>query len=308
MPPDIQRFVITCIPEGRLRLIDLLTQQWPQQSASFWRDQIDRQKVWINDQPARLANHLLEVGNCILYAPLEAAPWQLSDQNEDFWVLNKPFACTVFEAKPYLATLSSHEAHFVHRLDKMTTGALVVAKSKLAQSQLESIFRQHAVQKDYLAVVWGKPSQLSGMIDARLVKTASPHGGARVQAAREDARGHSLSAQTSWRLLAHYDGLSVLLCRPLSGRTHQIRAHLHHLGLPIVGDRDYQIDTKTRRWQGNLFFAQHLLHAYGIRMTWKGRVRYFNALLSLEFERALAQISPRLLEHCTALKPIDEFS
>jgi 23S rRNA pseudouridine1911/1915/1917 synthase len=137
----------------------------------------------------------------------------------------------------------------VHRLDKDTTGVMVVAKTDRAHRRLSAQFADHGrtgpLARAYLAFVWGVPDRPRGTIDAPLDR----HPKARdKQAVRAGGR----EAITHWELLEKYNGLdgkpvaSLLSCRLETGRTHQIRVHLAHIGHPLLGDDTYGPGFKTK--------------------------------------------------------------
>lgn len=136
----------------------------------------------------------------------------------------------------------------VHRLDKETSGCLLIAKSDSAHRSLSGQFADRLVQKTYLALVEGVPRMPHGKIDAAI----SRHAVHRQKMAVSD-RGRS--AMTGYRVLASSNGKALLECQPRTGRTHQIRVHLKHLGHPIVGDPLY-----GRRGAN----TRHFLHAWKI--------------------------------------------
>ena len=137
----------------------------------------------------------------------------------------------------------------VHRLDKDTTGLMVVAKTDKAHRALSAQFADHGrtgdLEREYLAFVWGTPDRPKGSIDAPLGR--HPHAREK-QAIRPDGR----AAVTHWELLEKYPGTdgkpvaSLLSCRLETGRTHQIRVHLAHLGHPLLGDDTYGPGFKTK--------------------------------------------------------------
>ena len=125
----------------------------------------------------------------------------------------------------------------MHRLDMDTSGCLLFARSPKARAQFQRAFEQRQVEKYYLAVVGRAVEEEQGTIDSPLAKTSSAEAGWRMVA---DARGQT--AVTNWRKIAEHDGTTLVEFRPLTGRTHQIRAHAREaFGTGIVGDRVYGI-------------------------------------------------------------------
>ena len=126
------------------------------------------------------------------------------------------------------------EAYLVHRLDRDTSGVILLTKNKEALQDLSRSFKVRDMDKVYLAVVHGKPKELSGTIDARLDRVRGDDEMTRVMVNRAGQE-----AKTEYKVLATTPKLSLLECRLLTGRTHQIRVHLEHIGCPILGDRMY---------------------------------------------------------------------
>ena len=120
-----------------------------------------------------------------------------------------------------------------HRLDRDTSGCLVLGRHPKALRRLGRLFAEGRAEKTYWALVGGAPPAREGSIDAPLLKREGRHGWRIVT----DPNGKS--ARTDYRLLAQHDGISWLELRPLTGRTHQIRVHMAELGCPILGDIAY---------------------------------------------------------------------
>lgn len=128
----------------------------------------------------------------------------------------------------------------IHRLDAETTGILLLAKSQGALQTFSDLFESRRMRKRYLAVVRGNPSQEEWVCDARL-GPHEEHGRHRV-----DPRGKD--AETHFKVLERKENVALVEARPVTGRTHQIRLHLQHAGLPIVGDMMYgALEDRTRR-------------------------------------------------------------
>lgn len=120
-----------------------------------------------------------------------------------------------------------------HRLDRETSGCLVLGRHHKALEKLGLLFKQRKIEKTYWAIVEGGPVQDEGLIDLPLGRL-------------DESRGwwmkvdpHGLPAQTLWRVLSRSDGCALLALKPLTGRTHQLRVHCAACGWPIVGDRIY---------------------------------------------------------------------
>ncbi len=166
-------------------------------------------------------------------------------ENEDFLVINKPAGLAVqggtnlkMHLDLILEALAAQEGlhlRLVHRLDKETSGLLILAKSRIAAERLTEQFQNREIQKYYVALVVGRPHLASGEIDIPLSKGMTPTG-ERVITDTEDAR----EALTYFKVLQTLDELTLMLLEPKTGRTHQLRAHCQYgLGTPILGDGKY---------------------------------------------------------------------
>lgn len=135
---------------------------------------------------------------------------------------------------------ADHRPGIVHRLDKGTTGVLVVALNPLAHERISRQFADRTVQKEYEALVYGHPDGAEGTIDAPLGRDAGDRKKISVRTT------HARDAITDWKRAEDFPGFSLLQVRPRTGRTHQIRAHLAHIRHPLVGDEAYA----GRQWKG----------------------------------------------------------
>ena len=134
-----------------------------------------------------------------------------------------------------------HSPALAHRLDRDTSGCLVLARRRSALRRLNALFAAGEIEKTYWAVVLGSPKADSGVVDLALQKLNRKDGWKMVA----DPSGQS--AVTRWRLLGRGNGMSWLECKPQTGRTHQVRVHCAALGCPILGDPVYAAATNEPR-------------------------------------------------------------
>jgi 23S rRNA pseudouridine1911/1915/1917 synthase len=253
-------------------------------------------EVLLNGAPAR-PSEIVRVGDEILWSELSPArcesastqrmPLEILFEDASFAVLNKPAGLVVHPGAGHKngTLVSGLLYHFgglssiggverpgiVHRLDKETSGCLIVAKTDFAHRSLASQFAGREVNKIYLALVAGTPRSSSGAIDAPIGRHPVNRKKMIVCASN---RGRE--AVTEYHVLDSTPGMSLIECRPRTGRTHQVRVHLKHLGCPVLGDPLY-----GRRGG----FSRHMLHAWKLqfRHPSDGRLLSFEAVPPPEF-------------------------
>jgi 23S rRNA pseudouridine1911/1915/1917 synthase len=223
----------------------------------------------------------------------EAIPLDILYEDEELIVINKPAGLVVHPgAGNWTGTLVNALIHhcgdslsgiggvrrpgIVHRLDKDTSGVMVVAKTDRAHKALSEAFADHGrtgdLERAYLALVWGSPSRPAGTVDAALGRAADRVRRAVVPEARDDAR-HAVTHFTVVERFGEgqtaFAAASLVECRLETGRTHQIRVHMAHIGHPLVGDPDYgqAFRTKANRLPEPLKakvagFSRQALHAW----------------------------------------------
>ena len=141
----------------------------------------------------------------------------------------------------------------VHRLDRDTSGCLLLSRNPKAHARFQQAFETGVVEKRYLAILDGVPAGEEGVVDLPLAKVSSAASGWRM---RGDPRGKA--ARTAWRVLRTLDGRALVEFRPATGRTHQIRVHAAEaLGAPVAGDPVY----------GRAQAAGMMLHAAALRLA-----------------------------------------
>lgn len=175
------------------------------------------------------------------YVPPPAGPLPLLHIDDDLLVLDKPSGLlTVPGNRPERADcLESRvqaeypEARIIHRLDMDTSGVIVLARTAHAQRHIGLQFEKRQTRKAYEALVWGEMSEAAGQVDQPLI-TDWPN-----RPKQHIDPEHGRHAITNWKALERGDGWTRVSLSPLTGRSHQLRVHMTHLGHPILGDNLY---------------------------------------------------------------------
>lgn len=159
---------------------------------------------------------------------------------------------------------SSDRPGIVHRLDKETSGVLVVAKTNQAHAAMASLFQSRAIRKTYIAFCLGCPSEYKGMIDLPLARSHQ-------DPIKRTVSNHGKDARTEYEVITIKSGIAAISFKPLTGRTHQIRVHASSRGFPIVADKLYgggkehllKIPPLDRPFAHSILkcFNRHALHA-----------------------------------------------
>jgi 23S rRNA pseudouridine1911/1915/1917 synthase len=172
----------------------------------------------------------------------------------------------------------------VHRLDRATSGVIVLAKTQPAFEALKAQFKDRMIEKHYRALVWGTVREPHGTIDKPIGRSRKDF---RLWSAGPDAGGKLRSAVTRYSLLATRDNFSYLDLEPKTGRTHQIRVHLKSIGHPIVCDDRYASGKPAA-----LGLTRLALHAHSLAFTHpNGSHLIVEAPLPLDLEAALKQLT-----------------
>ncbi|MGE5236554.1 MAG: RluA family pseudouridine synthase [Acidobacteriota bacterium] len=284
---------------------------WSRSQVARW---IEGGHVTRNGRPSKAAQ-LVAVGDVIVVAPPpptasdvvpQEIPLDVLFEDAHIIVVNKPPGLVIHPAagNPDGTLVNALLAHcrdlsgvggverpgIVHRLDKDTSGVLIAAKTDLAHRALSLSFRWRTTDKRYLAVVFGSPKADEGIVDAPIARHPSER---KRMAVVEGGR----AARTLWQVRERFDGVTLLECRLVTGRTHQVRVHMAHVGHALVGDPLYA----GRQWRnlGNQElaarcrdFPRQALHAWRLSITHPatGEPMTFEAPLPADLQELLAPL------------------
>jgi len=285
---------------ARLRLDRFLASQLSGHSRARLQRLIRARFVRLNGQAAR-PRDLVHAGDVIELTepPLEKIdnqpehiPLEILFEDDDLIVISKPAGLVVHPGAahrehtlvnallhhcPALSGIGGKERPgIVHRLDKETSGCLVIAKNDQAHRGLATQFAARSMEKIYLALVAGKLRKTAGVIEERIGR----HPVDRQRMSVTSSRGRA--AKTEYRVVRSSDKMSLVECQLHTGRTHQIRVHLHHLGHPVLGDKVYAPKLAKD-------YPRQMLHAWklGFQHPCTGEWKKFEAPLPEDFTDAM---------------------
>ena len=288
------------------RLDKVLVSRFPEFSRARLQGLIEDGFVSVEQDRAKKSGQMIERGMQIEVripppAPsgliAENIPLDIVFENDDLIVVNKPAGMVVHPAvghvsgtlvnavlgyDPNIEGIGGEERPgLVHRLDKETSGLIVLAKNDKAHNWLQDQFRLRKVEKTYLALVDGKPPTPNGRVEAPIGRDPSHRKRMAVVPA-----GKGREAISEYKTVESFREHTLLEFHPLTGRTHQIRLHCAFLKCPIVGDEVYG------RKKPSINIGRHFLHAFRLKITLPGekQPRVFEAGLPDELQNTLQQL------------------
>lgn len=302
------------------RLDWFLARQFPTYSRTHLRRVINAACVKVNGKRTKASHHLSPGDRISLVLPEmprsgpepEEIPLDILYEDDALAAINKPPGMVVHPAKGHWkGTLASAlQFHFdrlstiggptrpgiIHRLDRDTSGVIVVAKNDRAHQRLALQFEHRSVTKEYFALVAGRPNLDRDVIDLPI--GLHPHHREKMAVRRDDPHGRP--AQSFYEVLERFDGFAAVRITPKTGRTHQIRVHLASIGCPVLCDRAY--GSRARLSRGELrrrleddatLLERQALHAHRLRLTHPdtGAPLQFEAPLPDDIRQTLAALA-----------------
>jgi 23S rRNA pseudouridine1911/1915/1917 synthase len=307
---DTRQFIVSSEVSG-VRLDIFLARHMPDWSRSQVQRQIRCGLVTVGTRTVYKAGEEVAAGDRVvirapvheLHAQAEDLPLDIVHEDDDLVVVNKPAGMVVHVGAGvksgtlvnallhHIGTLSRAGGDLrpgiVHRLDRMTSGLVVVAKNDPTHRDLSAQFQSREVHKTYVALVHGRVKAEHGEIGKPVGR--DPWRRIRMRTSGLAAR----TAETRYRVLRRYPGFSLLEVEPLTGRTHQIRVHLASLGHPVVGDTLYGAPSLLRvSGREEKTLERNFLHAAAIRFRHprSGQDLAFQAPLPAELEQFLGRL------------------
>jgi len=287
-------------PKRLDKYISQETEEWSRSQIQAW---IKAGRILVNDKQVKANYQLQENDEIRIYIPapqeLEIKPEQLTldivHEDQDVIVINKPRGTVVHPAPGHLegTLVNGLLAHcqdlsgingvlrpgIVHRIDKDTSGLLMVAKHDAAHRSLADQLKAHTVTRQYIALVHGEISHEKGTIDA-------PIGRSQQDRKMMDVVPNGKNAVTHFEVLERYNHYTLVRCQLETGRTHQIRVHLKYIGFPLVGDPKYGTNNSVLSIEGQALHAAVL----GFSHPRSGERLLFEAPLPSDFETLIGQL------------------
>lgn len=290
-------------PPPDVRLDKYLTQVLPEFSRAQLQRLIEQGCVLVNGQRTKASQRLTGSDTIAVELPPspgrplpEPIPLAVIYEDQDVMVIDKPAGLTVHPAPghPSHTLVNAILAHcpgltmsnevmrpgIVHRLDKDTSGLIVIAKNDLAREYIAAQFKSRTVSKRYLVLVKGRLCPQQGIIEAPIGRDAHHR---RRMAVTESGR----QAVTQYQVREYVDDYTLVEVSPITGRTHQIRIHLSAIGRPVVGDPTYGVKSAHLHRQ--------FVHAFGLGFRLPSTKQYqeFVSPLPADLELALRCLARR---------------
>lgn len=296
--------------EKNQRLDKILVNEFPNLSRNQIEHLIKKYGVVINNKKIYKPAYKLEEGENVFVdwdlsieklKPNQNIKLDILFENSDFIVINKPAGLSVHplrvsDTNTLVNSLIAYDKNIanigedllrpgiVHRLDKETSGIMIVAKNNSSFNKFKEMFQNHLVQKTYIALVYGKMKNIQGEINFSITRSKQKFNKRKIDLKKEDG---SVEAITMYRVIEEFKNTSLLEVYPKTGRTHQIRVHLAALSNFIIGDKEYGSSKINKEFP----LKRQFLHAKRLEFEWGGKKMVFEADLPGDLQKCLDYVN-----------------
>ncbi len=321
---DNKKIKIT-LTQSNQRIDKFLASFYSEKSRASWQKRIKNKEVLVNDKEIK-PDYVLKEGDEVeileipaAYDEIPPAPFlkgrddkipkiKIIYEDDDVIVINKPAGVLSQNAEsskspsvsdflvkyyPKIKEVGEDEQRYgtVHRLDKDTSGVMIVAKNNQAFEFLKDQFKNRKTQKVYLALVYGKVNPPEGVIDLKIGRSKTNPNMQTVIDTKKKGNIKSREARTVYKTIKNFKDYSLLEVSPKTGRMHQIRVHLKAIGYPVVGDKKYFFKKYKNE---NLELNRQFLHASELKIKLlDGKDKIFKAELAGDLKDFLDNLSLR---------------
>ena len=312
--------------QSNQRIDKFLASFYSENSRASWQKRIKNKEVLVNDREIK-ADYILKEDDEIEIVKLtdfslRSAPFEMTknkeaeipnieiiyEEDDDVIVINKPAGVLsqnaessrnpsvsdfLVEHYPEIKKVGEDEQRYgtVHRLDKDTSGVMIVAKNNQTFEFLKDQFKNRKTQKVYLALVYGKVNPPEGVIDLKIGRSKTNPNMQTVIDTKKKENIKSREARTVYKTIRNFKDYSFLEVSPKTGRMHQIRVHLKAIGYPVVGDKKYFFKKYKNE---DLELKRQFLHASELRIKLlDGKDKIFKAELAGDLKDFLKNLSLR---------------
>lgn len=293
------------------RLDSYLASTFQAYTRSFLQKIIKAEMVMLNDMPVKKGGVIVRKGDTVILCCPEKPDFDrptVEDnalfntisvvyEHPQFLIINKPAGVVVHSPNHYstertlvdwileryqeVASVGVVDRPgIVHRLDKDTSGLLIISRTNYAHAVFGAMFKDRAIQKTYYALVHGHPD-LEGAVDYAIGR--HPHVRNKMHAYTNDSKGVARSALTYYKVLNYYQDTSLIEVKPTTGRTHQIRVHCAAIKHPLVGDNVYG--------KSSPLIKRHALHAFSLSFNFDNQSYSFQADFPADMQDLIAHFS-----------------
>ena len=297
---------------GKIRIDKWLSYKFPEKSREFFNNNIKKGNILLNNKKIK-PSAIIEVKDVIYMDDeiLKESPnmelfankdifLEVIFEHKDFLIINKPSGMlthptsknetdtlvNVLLAKyPEIKDVGEDLSRpgIVHRLDKDTSGIIIVARNNNSFEKLKTLFKERTIQKTYTALVYGKLKQKRGLINMPLARSKSKFNKRKVSMDAENSK----EALTEYNVVKEYQNYTLVEAMPKTGRMHQIRVHFSALSNFVLGDKEYG----SKKINNSVDLSRHFLHASKIEFDFDNDHFVFECPLPPELENFLQNFS-----------------